>query len=216
MQYQDQEAGPNSGGPYSVKYCEKAVSGSLRAEDIQDVNLQCVKKWPRTESLLVEYKSLPHPASEGAEGNKINIPFSTLHRQWPQENFFSQMKISSILRRFSIGKLTEFMPQQLEKLVTRLQGSGETIILLLSWFCWGVSYDATTKLHFSGKVVKTSAKVYETTVLEPVVKLFNNTLFGNKHWSFKQDLASARKANSTKVWLWGIFRTLLLQVILGL
>ena len=24
------------------------------------------------------------------------------------------------------------------------QGSRETIILLLSWFCWGVSYDATT------------------------------------------------------------------------
>ena len=26
--------------------------------------------------------------------------------------------------------------------------SRETIILLQSWFCWGVLYDATTKLHF--------------------------------------------------------------------
>ena len=45
---------------------------------------------------------------------------------------------------------------------------------------------------------------------------FNNTLFSNEHWSFMQDLAPARKANSTKVWLQGIFRTQLLWVILGL
>ena len=130
--------------------------------------------------------------------------------------FFSQMKISSILRRFSISKLTEFMPRHLEKLMTRLQWSRETIILLQSFFCWGVSYDATTKLHFCKKGVNTSAKVYEDTVLEPVVKLFNNTLFSNEHWSFKQDLASAHKALSTKVWLRGIFPTPLLRVILGL
>ena len=66
------------------------------------------------------------------------------------------------------------MSQHLEKLMTRLQGSRVNIILLLSWFCWGVSYDATTKLHFCEKGVKTSAKVYETTVLEPVVKLFDS------------------------------------------
>ena len=105
------------------------------------------------------------------------------------------------------------MPQHLEKLLTRLKGSRETIILLLSWFCCGVSYDATTKLHFCEKGVKTSAKIYENTVLEPVVKLFNNTLFSNEQWSFEQDLAPAHKAYSTKVWLWGIFRTPLLWVI---
>ena len=43
-----------------------------------------------------------------------------------------------------------------------------------------------------------SAKVYEKTVLEPVVKLFNNTLFSNEQWSFKQGLAPTCKANSTK------------------
>ena len=134
------------------------------------------------------------------------MPSSTLRKQWPDENF-SQMKISSTLRWFSIGKLTEFMPQHLEKLMTKLRGSRETIIPLQSWFCLEVSYDATTKLHFCENGVKTSAKVYENTMLEPVVEPFNNTLFSNEHWSFKQDLVPVRKANSTKVWLRGIFRT---------
>ena len=65
----------------------------------------------------------------------------------------------------------------------------------------GVSYDATTKLHFCEKGAKMSAKIYENTVLETVVKPFNNTLFSNEYWSFKQDLTPACKANSTKVWL---------------
>ena len=61
---------------------------------------------------------------------------------------------------------------------------------------WGVAYDATTKLHFCEKEVKTSAKVYENTVLEPIVKPLNNTLFSNEHCSFKQDLTLAHKTNS--------------------
>ena len=128
-----------------------------------------------------------------------------LHKQWPEENFFSQMEISSILRRFSIGKLTELMPQHRETHAEapRIQRKHH-----LAWICWGVSYDATTKLHFCEKGLKTSPKVYENTLLEPVVKLFNNNLFSNEHWSFKQDLAPACKANSTKVWIWGIFLTL--------
>ena len=108
------------------------------------------------------------------------------------------------------------MPQNLEKLLTRHQGSRETIILLQSWFCWGVSYDATNKLHFCEKGVKASAKDYQNTMLEPVVKLFNTTLLSNEHWSFKQDLAPTPKANSTKIRLRGIFQTELFWVILGL
>ena len=80
---------------------------------------------------------------------------------------------------------------------------------------WGVAYDATTKLHFCEKGVNTSAKVYENTALEPVVKPLNNTLFSNEHRSFRQDLAPARKTNSTKVWLRGIFRSSLLRVFPG-
>ena len=35
------------------------------------------------------------------------------------------------------------------------------------------------------------------------------------NWSVKQDLAPDYKANSTKVWLWGIFQTTILWVISG-
>ena len=83
-------------------------------------------------------------------------------------------------------------------------------------FVGGLSYDVTTKLQFCEKEVKISAKVYENTMFEPVVKLFDNTLFSNEHWSFKLDLVPACKANCTKVWLQGIFRTQLLWVIPGL
>lgn len=66
---------------------------------------------------------------------------------------------------------------------------------------WGVAYDGATKLHFCEKGVKTSAQVYETTVLEPIVKPLSNTLFQNLRWSFQQDSAPAHKAKSTQRWL---------------
>ena len=73
---------------------------------------------------------LPHPGSEGAEGDKIKMPFSTLRGQWPEENFFSQMKTSSI---------EEVLNQQIDRVYVSTsretrkkgtQGSRETIILL--------------------------------------------------------------------------------------
>ena len=58
-------------------------------------------------------------------------------------------------------------------------------------------------------------KSMRTPCWEPVVKPLNKTLFSNEHWSFKQDLAPAWKAKSTKVWLRGIFQTSLLWVFPG-
>lgn len=49
--------------------------------------------------------------------------------------------------------------------------------------------------------VKTSAKVYVDTVLEPVVKVLTTTLFNNQQWSFQQDSAPAHKARLTQEWL---------------
>lgn len=66
---------------------------------------------------------------------------------------------------------------------------------------WGVSYDGVTDLHFCEKGVKTSAKVYQTTVLEDVVKPLNQTMFANKPWTFQQDSAPAHKAKTTQQWL---------------
>jgi len=66
---------------------------------------------------------------------------------------------------------------------------------------WAVAYDGTTDIHFCEKGVKTGARVYIETVLEPIVKPLSNTLFKNKHWIFQQDSAPAHKAKITQTWL---------------
>ena len=70
-------------------------------------------------------------------------------------------------------------------------------------FWWGVSYSGATQQHFHEKWVKTSAKVYENTVLEPIVRGLNTTFFRNQLWTFQQDSSPAHKAKSTQTWLEG-------------
>ena len=141
------------------------------------------------------------------------MPFLTLCRQWLEENFFSQMKISSVLRRFSISKLTEFMPRHLEKLMTRIQRDHHpaSVMVLLGSVVW--CHHQAPFLWKGGEILCQSLWEHHVGAF---VKLFNNTLFSNEQWSFKHDLAPARKANSTNVWLRGIFQTQLLWVIPGL
>lgn len=64
----------------------------------------------------------------------------------------------------------------------------------------GVSYSGLSKVHFCEKGVKTGARVYQDTVLEPVVKPLSHTLFQNQPWVFQQDSAPAHKAKSTQAW----------------
>ena len=102
----------------------------------------------------------------------------------PRGEFFSQMSRSSILRRFSIGKLTEFMPQHLEKLVTRLDGCREIIKLPQSWYGGSVIW-----CHHQAQFLwKRGWKPLPKTMsmLEPVMKPFNNIFLSNEHLSFKQ------------------------------
>lgn len=66
---------------------------------------------------------------------------------------------------------------------------------------WGVSYDGVTKIHFCEKGVKTGARVYEQTILEPVVRPLTSTLFNNEEWTFQQDSAPAHKARRVQQWL---------------
>lgn len=66
---------------------------------------------------------------------------------------------------------------------------------------WGVSWQGATELHFCEKGVKTGAKVYQETVLEPVVKPLTQTLFNGQQWVFQQDSAPGRKAKPTQEWL---------------
>lgn len=66
---------------------------------------------------------------------------------------------------------------------------------------WGVSYEGVTDIHFCEKGVKTSAKVYQETVLEPFVKPLNTSMFSGQSWSFQQDSAPGHKAKTTQNWL---------------
>ncbi|XP_026758430.2 uncharacterized protein LOC113517886 [Galleria mellonella] len=63
---------------------------------------------------------------------------------------------------------------------------------------WGMSYQGVTKLHFCEKGVKTSAKMYQNTLLDRVVKPLSNTLFKNIPWTFQQDSAPGHKARTTQ------------------
>ena len=140
---------------------------------------------------------------------KLKYFFSITQTMARGEFIFSDENIFKIEEIFNRQIDWVYAPSSLETHDKDLGGPS-------SCFSYGfvrVSYDTTTKLYFCEKGVKTSAKIYENTMLETVVKLFNNTLFSNEHWSFKQDLAPAYKANSTKVWLRGIFKTPLLRVI---
>lgn len=64
----------------------------------------------------------------------------------------------------------------------------------------GVSYSGLTQVHFCEKGVKTGAKVYQETVLEPIVKPLSHSLFQNQPWVFQQDSAPAHKAKTTQAW----------------
>lgn len=66
---------------------------------------------------------------------------------------------------------------------------------------WGISYHGVTHLHFCEQGVKTSARTYQTDVLEGVVKPLNGTLFSGRRWVFQQDSAPAHKAKTTQAWL---------------
>lgn len=67
------------------------------------------------------------------------------------------------------------------------------------WF--GVSYLGQSEVFFCEKGVKTSAIVYQNTVLTNIVEPLSHTMFENRHWVIQQDSAPAHRAASTQNWL---------------
>lgn len=113
---------------------------------------------------------------------------------------FTDEKIFTVEESFNKqnDRVYALSSRQASELVPKVQ-RGHHPASVMVW--WGVAYDGVTKLHFCEKGVKTSAKVYQSDVLEKVVKPLNRTLFANKPWIFQQDSAPAHKAKSTQEWL---------------
>lgn len=73
-----------------------------------------------------------------------------------------------------------------------------TILLELRF--GGVCHDVT-QIHLCEKGIKTVAHVYQTSVLDPLAKLLNHSLFEGIDWAFQQDSASNHKAKGTEQWI---------------
>lgn len=65
----------------------------------------------------------------------------------------------------------------------------------------GVSWLGKAELYFVPQGVKVKAKNYIESVLDPIVKPLNSTLFKKQHWTFQQDSAPAHGAKIVQRWL---------------
>lgn len=52
---------------------------------------------------------------------------------------------------------------------------------------WGISWHSVTQIHFCERGVKTGTRIYQMSVLEPLVKTLNHILFEGINWVFQQD-----------------------------
>lgn len=113
---------------------------------------------------------------------------------------FTDEKIFTIQEKFNKQNDRVYARSSAEasEVVRRIE-KGHHPASVMVW--WGVSYDGITDLHFCEKGVKTSARVYQQTILEDVVKPLNHTLFQNQSWTFQQDSAPGHKAKTTQMWL---------------
>lgn len=113
---------------------------------------------------------------------------------------FTDEKIFTVEEKFNKQNDRVYAKSSKEaaELVPKVQ-KGHHPASVMVW--WGVSYDGVTQLHFCEKGVKTSAAVYQKTVLEQVVKPLSTTIFQNQHWVFQQDSAPGHKARTTQAWL---------------
>ncbi len=131
------------------------------------------------------------------QSDKSKKPSSVLRRQWPQKYPFTDEKVFTIEDSFNCqnDRLYAKNPREAHEKAPRIQRCHHPTSVMV-W--WGVSYNGTTKLHFCEKGVKTSAKIYQDTVSEPILRYMGNTLFRNEQWNFQKDWAPGHKAKSTQ------------------
>ena len=101
---------------------------------------------------------------------------------------FSDEKVFTVEQCFNAqnDRVYASSSQQAATRVPRMQRSHHPALIMM-W--WGVSFNGTTQLYFCEEGVKTSAHVNQITVLEPIVKPLNTTMFPNQQWTFQQDSA---------------------------
>lgn len=112
---------------------------------------------------------------------------------------FSDEKIFIVEKNFNKqnGKIYAKSSKDASGIASRIQW-GHHPSSMMVWV--GASYSGLTEVHFCEKGVKTGAEVYQTTILDLVVKPLSQNLFKNQPWVFQQDSAPAHKAKTTQNW----------------
>lgn len=113
---------------------------------------------------------------------------------------FTDEKIFTVEEKYNKQNDRVYARSSLEarEKVSRVQ-RGHHPAQVMVW--WGVSWHGVTQIHFCEKGVKTGARVYQNSVLNPLVKPLSDTLFEGIDWVFQQDSAPGHKAKTTQEWL---------------
>ncbi len=88
-------------------------------------------------------------------------------------------------------KLYAWTPYEAKAKVPRIQ-RGHSPFSVIVW-CGG-PWNGVAAIHFCVPGIKTTAKIYEETVFQPIVKILNDTLFKGQHWIFQLDSVLAHKS----------------------
>ena len=121
-------------------------------------------------------------------------------RQGHRKILFTDEKIFTVEEKFNKqnDRVYASSAREASQIIGKVQ-HGHHPASVMVW--WGVCYDGVTELHFCEKGVKTSAKIYQDTVLQTIIKPLNTTMFKNQRWTFQQDSAPGHKAKTTQKWL---------------